>query len=55
MFDKKGMILVETLVFFTILMILVTILFQCAMLEHQMYDIERKGFDDEKLQEIYHS
>ena len=53
MYAKKGMILIETLLFFMIVILLTTILCQCARLWYHMDLLETKGYDDEKVQEIY--
>ena len=55
MFDKKGMILLESCLFFMLCMLLTALIFRCALALHQRDSMKRDWFHDEEIREIYES
>lgn len=51
--NKKGMILIESLLFFMICTVLISALVGFLFLTTKMYTMERDGYQDEELQALY--
>lgn len=47
------MILMEALLFFMICTILISVLFNCIWLRHELDVRDQKGYQDEDIREIY--
>lgn len=55
MLNKKGMVLIESLLLMMICMFLVSIVLLCAQSMYQMEKADEGGYHDEEIQEIYQS
>lgn len=53
MLNKKGMILIESLLLMLICMILVTIILLCVKALHTIEKVDKGGFQDADIQAIY--
>ncbi|WP_416324820.1 hypothetical protein [[Eubacterium] hominis] len=53
MLDKKGMILIETLLLFVVVSVLILIVTSCVMGVSSMEQRERELFQNDEIRELY--
>lgn len=54
MWNRKGMVLIESLLLLLIVLFLSAIVIQCTRAMLQMAQADQKGYQDEELRAIYH-